>query len=274
MAVHIRKRRIDFIELYTPVSARDGYSNQVNYGSRSDHEAWSGLEGETTFQTGGPEDETLVIHGATGSYPLLHEKQENLPRDGVVTGMEKPQNSELRFKADEVEIVSLENQNGDLAARILDLELVQSGGIGRIAVFNQSEGLQLPKGSTAERPNTPNSGTIRYNTSSDLLELYSSGSWESVARSEKIRMSGGMSNSGWNVLSVSTPREPVMATLVYKNGNREWIVNPSLNSFQIHIQGNSVVVYFSGDNLTYYNGTSTGVDNNISGSDLWVHVVY
>lgn len=61
-------------------------------------------------------------------------------------------------------------------------------GPGNRVVMNAKGGLMLPKGSTAERPQltsvrqpTDANGTIRYNTSSNVIEAYVGGTWVTVA---------------------------------------------------------------------------------------------
>jgi len=63
-------------------------------------------------------------------------------------------------------------------------------GPGNRIVMNAKGGLMLPKGSTAERPQltsvrqpTDANGTLRYNTSLNILEAYVGGSWVTVASS-------------------------------------------------------------------------------------------
>ena len=61
-------------------------------------------------------------------------------------------------------------------------------GPGARVVMNNSGGLMLPKGSTAQRPQltgvrqpTDANGTIRYNTSNSTIEAYVGGTWVTVA---------------------------------------------------------------------------------------------
>ena len=46
--------------------------------------------------------------------------------------------------------------------------------------------LQLPNGTTAERPTSPSTGEWRYNTTTNLVEFYDGGAWREL-ESEDIR---------------------------------------------------------------------------------------
>ena len=49
-------------------------------------------------------------------------------------------------------------------------------------VINSTDSLVIPKGTTAERPSTPESGMIRYNTDDNTFEGYFASSWGSIAK--------------------------------------------------------------------------------------------
>ena len=49
--------------------------------------------------------------------------------------------------------------------------------------FNSDDAIKLPAGTTAERPSTPVNGMFRYNTSSNVFELYANGFWNAVGGS-------------------------------------------------------------------------------------------
>jgi len=47
-------------------------------------------------------------------------------------------------------------------------------------VIDSTSGLVLPTGATAERPATPDTGTVRYNSSIGVVEVYNGAGWEGV----------------------------------------------------------------------------------------------
>ena len=49
--------------------------------------------------------------------------------------------------------------------------------------FNSDDAIKLPAGTTAQRPATPVNGMFRYNTSSNVFELYANGFWNAVGGS-------------------------------------------------------------------------------------------
>jgi hypothetical protein len=60
------------------------------------------------------------------------------------------------------------------------------GNLGGDVEFTATTSTTLPRGTTAERPESPTNGMIRYNTSFGTLEQYSSGSWSSIENAPLI----------------------------------------------------------------------------------------
>ena len=44
--------------------------------------------------------------------------------------------------------------------------------------------MRVPKGTTAQRPTTPENGHLRYNTTDEVFELYENGAWRNVRSAE------------------------------------------------------------------------------------------
>tara|TARA_R100000458_G_C8251907_1_gene228703 strand:- start:858 stop:1322 length:465 start_codon:yes stop_codon:yes gene_type:complete len=61
-------------------------------------------------------------------------------------------------------------------------------------IFNSTGSIQLPSGSTAQRPASPTNGDIRYNNSDHQVEAYKNGTWLNVG-------SGAGSTGGNNGLN-------------------------------------------------------------------------
>jgi len=47
-------------------------------------------------------------------------------------------------------------------------------------IINDTGYLQLPTGTTAQRPSSPSAGYMRYNTTDNVVEVYSSGEWKTI----------------------------------------------------------------------------------------------
>lgn len=62
-------------------------------------------------------------------------------------------------------------QTGDLTG---DLSIVTAGGVANTAVVG---GINIPVGTTAQRPASPVNGMIRYNTNINILEGYANNTW-------------------------------------------------------------------------------------------------
>ena len=55
-------------------------------------------------------------------------------------------------------------------------------------VFMESTNvMRVPKGTTAQRPTTPENGHLRYNTTDEVFELYENGAWRNVRSAEPFR---------------------------------------------------------------------------------------
>ena len=63
-------------------------------------------------------------------------------------------------------------------------------------IFNSTGSIQLPAGSTAQRPGSPTNGDIRYNSSDHEVEAYKNGTWSNVGSG--AGSTGG--NSGLNAV--------------------------------------------------------------------------
>ena len=52
---------------------------------------------------------------------------------------------------------------------------------GETLTSENTEGVTLPKGTTAERPGSPSTGEFRYNTTDKLVEFYNGSTWKQIA---------------------------------------------------------------------------------------------
>lgn len=69
---------------------------------------------------------------------------------------------------------------GTLATANLGLATTAAPTFTGEVVFNSTSSLQLPAGTTAQRPGTPTNGDIRYNTSLARFEGYVAGAWGAI----------------------------------------------------------------------------------------------
>lgn len=58
--------------------------------------------------------------------------------------------------------------------------------------FSDSGFLELPSGTTAERPSSPSSGMLRYNTTNNVMEVYDGSNWTTVDGSNLADSTGGV----------------------------------------------------------------------------------
>ena len=64
------------------------------------------------------------------------------------------------------------------------------------AVFESTNSIRVPIGTTAQRPATPENGHFRYNTTDNNFELYEAGAWRSVRSAEPVRVGITQQNLG------------------------------------------------------------------------------
>jgi len=90
--------------------------------------------------------------------------------------------------------------HGGTAGRSAMMDLYYAGG----AKIYGTTALTLPSGTTGERPGTPVNGMIRNNSTTNLVEVYQSGAWQSILASssgylvETLVVAGGGAGGGAN----------------------------------------------------------------------------
>lgn len=122
-------------------------------------------------------------------------------------------------------VLSVDGNVADETGAIL-LETLRSN------VANTATGfLQLPRGTTAQRPSTPLDGMRRYNTTTLRDEFYANGAWRNHARLEGDTFTGNVGVTGnlsaTNMISVGTSvANPTSGALVLsRNGGQFFIEN-------------------------------------------------
>jgi len=92
--------------------------------------------------------------------------------DNTATGFYRPAANTLGFVTASSERVRIDSTGRMNVASMTISANVDSSGTGY---------LQVPSGTTAQRPGSPLNGMIRYNSTLNITEIYQSGVWESVA---------------------------------------------------------------------------------------------
>jgi hypothetical protein len=84
-----------------------------------------------------------------------------------------------------------------------------------IVIIDTTTGLVLPVGNTAQRPNPADTGTVRFNTGTNLVEVYNGTAWNSVAAEITSQIING---DGSTLIFVLNKTSTAAATLVATNG--------------------------------------------------------
>jgi hypothetical protein len=90
-------------------------------------------------------------------------------------------------------------------------------GIGLVQI-DTSTGLTIPVGNTAQRPGTPDTGTIRWNTSLNIVEVYNGADWEGVGQDLAIITDQTITGDGANTVFVLDQTTTANAIIVSTNG--------------------------------------------------------
>jgi hypothetical protein len=106
--------------------------------------------------------------------------------------------------------------------------------ISKEVMMDTPNALRLPKGTSLQRPgtvgsiNSPESGHIRYNTTTDEVEVYQSSAWRSLRYKESIGIIQQDLGAGDDVERFFGPIVPAPAELV--DTNQAWIQNAAGNT--------------------------------------------
>lgn len=106
--------------------------------------------------------------------------------------------------------------------------VIQPTGSG-LAVINTTTGLVLPVGNTTQRPSSGTTGTVRFNTTTSLLEVYNGNAWVSTSTSVTNQTFNGDGSTVAFTLNRSTT---TAAALIMLNGitqvpNQSYAMTPS-----------------------------------------------
>lgn len=132
---------------------------------------------------------------------------------------------------------------------------------------NDTGYLQIPVGTTAERPASPANGMMRLNTTSGNVEIYASGSWKNFntdplgsqnnpATSVTALKNSGQNTDGlyWFVQNGVTYQAYCLMSSTYDNGG--WVLLYNIDTTQANAAPGGIPVY---DNTTFW--TTAGESN-------------
>ena len=117
--------------------------------------------------------------------------------------------------------------NGDTVANILYIDagvgttsFGNSGAItNAIVSFNTTDSILLPKGTTAQRPSPATVGMFRFNTTSDALEVYNSGTgWITVEQDFTVIVADSFTGNGVQTIFTLSEDSTTAGTIVSING--------------------------------------------------------
>ena len=119
-------------------------------------------------------------------------------------------------------------------ARLLKNEVIQTG----------SSAIRIPSGSTADRPSTPNTGQIRFNTDTSRFEIYYN-AWKEVAINGTVSIVKDSFTGDGTTVTFSLTKTPTSTqTIMVFVGN----VN----------QNPDDAYTLSGNQITFYNAPPSG----------------
>ena len=84
--------------------------------------------------------------------------------------------------------------------------------------FNSTNSILIPVGNTSQRPGTPVTGMMRFNTSTDSLEFYDADSWTSAGTTFTIVVSDQYTGNGSQTTFTLSQNSTTAATIVSING--------------------------------------------------------
>lgn len=116
------------------------------------------------------------------------------------------------------------NGNSVTSSTVLELQTQNDGnivltpdGTGLVQI-DTSTGFVIPVGNTAQRPGTPDTGTIRWNTSLNLVEVYNGADWEGVGQDLAIITDQTITGDGINDTFALDQSTTANAVIVSTNG--------------------------------------------------------
>ena len=115
-------------------------------------------------------------------------------------------------------------------------------------IINSTQSLQIPVGTTLQRPGTPTNGMVRYNTTLSRYEGYNNGYW--------LQLSGVIDNAGTTkILAEATPGANDNILYFYANNNLTATIDSTklftqrLQTSNLDINGNTISSITSGTDI-------------------------
>ena len=99
-------------------------------------------------------------------------------------------------------------------------------------LHSQSYAFRMPYGSSAVRPAAPVSGLFRFNTDTNLVEIYYNGAWNSVAKVGSSTIVKDSQGSGSNLAAADGSRTTFTMSYSYSAGQEAQVLIYVGNVFQ------------------------------------------
>jgi hypothetical protein len=151
------------------ISPEFGSTYQVKVYIHDTSDAANATTGDQVFATGTGNDDEWFFDYQSG---VLHFIGDNLPNGVSFTG-KTVYISGARYTGQ----FGVGGDTGDFVFTDNEISLLDSNDT---IVFDATTGLVLPVGATADRSGTPQQGEIRFNSSSNEVEVFTGSSWETV----------------------------------------------------------------------------------------------
>jgi hypothetical protein len=188
------------------ISPEFGASYQVKvYIHTSGNAANAAASGTQVFATGSGNDDEWFFDYQAG---VLHFIGSNLPSGVSFTG-KSVYIAGSRYTGDKG--VSL---TGDFTFSNNQMSV----GAGDPIVMDNTTGLVVPTGSTAQRNGTPTTGELRYNTSTSAVEIYDGSSWASVGNAFASITSQTLNGDGSTITFTLNESTTAASIIVNTNG--------------------------------------------------------
>lgn len=228
----------------------DGNSGQVLTTDGSGNLSWSTNAGGDVFGPASSTDEAIARFDLTTG-KLIQNSVVTITDAGAVAGATQLNVDNIQLNGNDI---ATTDSNGNLT--------LTPNGTGYV-VFSGTQAILVPKGNnTTQRPGTPVTGMLRYNTTTDEFEGYSgsSASWKSVGGAAISNDTSTASNLYPVFVSATTGTASTLNTsnakLLYKPSTGEFQASAPVASNGILVNANAVAADYT--IASGYNGLSAG----------------